>query len=373
MNKLNKNLLLFFLSASVFLLSAELILECYDYLKVRAEGKQHQPYYSFSCYTSDGKQINKLRGYLKLVLNPFSGYTHLPNQVTPYFSINSQGFRAKKEYQAKTGQKRIIVVGGSTAFGTGLLRDEDTFCAQLEKLLPDSEVINAAVIGYHSGQEMVYLLTDLIDLKPDLIIALDGANDAYRTEEAKAINAIGVSGFRKVESQLRESYILTESNFIVRLSSLYKVFFPRLVELAGRTIRRIKKVTHKSVAVTYMDDYDENDLITASRAYAKNISKMSMIARASNCKFICLFQPTQLSSGTRRINSGKIPYDIFRSEAKKYFQEKNILYADLNEYGARILKEFYMDDGHLDAKGNLVLAEVTCEIIKNKRLLEAHN
>ena len=36
------------------------------------------------------------------------------------------------------------------------------------------EVINAAVIGHGSGQELTYLLTELVDLHPDVVIALDG-------------------------------------------------------------------------------------------------------------------------------------------------------------------------------------------------------
>ena len=50
------------------------------------------------------------------------------------------------------GRKRIVLVGGSAAFGTGLNSDSETFAHQLEKELESVEVINAAVIGHKSGQ-----------------------------------------------------------------------------------------------------------------------------------------------------------------------------------------------------------------------------
>ncbi|MBS0169536.1 MAG: hypothetical protein JSR62_04215 [Nitrospira sp.] len=67
-------------------------------------------------------------------------------------------------------------MGGSTAFGTGLESDRESVASQLAQLL-NVEVINAAVIGHGSGQELAYLLSELVNLQPDVVIALDGWND----------------------------------------------------------------------------------------------------------------------------------------------------------------------------------------------------
>src|SRR5215475_5923126 len=138
--------------------------------------KQVRPYYWSSFHTHDGIALGTRSGPLKLALHPFVGYSNLPNQKTPHFSNNNLGFRGGDIRQDETTKKRIIVVGGSTAFGTGLENDDETFEQHLEYLL-NAEVINAAVIGHASGQELVYLLTELVDLQPDLVITLNGWND----------------------------------------------------------------------------------------------------------------------------------------------------------------------------------------------------
>src|SRR4029450_7822498 len=126
--------------------------------------EQVRPYYWWTFHTHDGIPIGRSSGPLKLALHPFAGYANLPNQKTPHFSINNLGFRGGDIRKDEKTQKRIIVVGGSTAFGTGLQHDAETFAQHLEHLL-NAEVINAAVIGHGSGQELVYLLTDLVDLQ----------------------------------------------------------------------------------------------------------------------------------------------------------------------------------------------------------------
>jgi hypothetical protein len=50
-----------------------------------------------------------------------------------------------------SARKRIMLLGGSTAFGTGLNSDAERFGNRLGELL-NVEVLNAAAIGYGSGQ-----------------------------------------------------------------------------------------------------------------------------------------------------------------------------------------------------------------------------
>jgi hypothetical protein len=117
----------------------------HDRRKVEAKwSKQVRPYYWPSLQTHDGIALGTRFGPLKLVLHPFVSYANLPNQKTPHFSINSLGFRGGDIRKDEKTKKRIIVVGGSTAFGTGLQYDDETLARRLEYLL-DAEVINAAV------------------------------------------------------------------------------------------------------------------------------------------------------------------------------------------------------------------------------------
>jgi len=107
----------------------------HDRRKVEAKwSKQVRPYYWPSLQTHDGIALGTRFGPLKLVLHPFVSYANLPNQKTPHFSINSLGFRGGDIRKDEKTKKRIIVVGGSTAFGTGLQYDDETFARRLEYL-----------------------------------------------------------------------------------------------------------------------------------------------------------------------------------------------------------------------------------------------
>ena len=70
-----------------------------------------------------------------------------------------------------------MVVVASAAFGTGVKGDGETLQAVLEQLNDSYEVINAGVPGFLSGQELTYVVTELADYEPDIIIAYNGFND----------------------------------------------------------------------------------------------------------------------------------------------------------------------------------------------------
>ena len=101
------------------------------------------------------------------------------------YSTNSQGLRGK-EFSGKKPLNtfRIIVLGGSAAFGIGASSDEASLCSQLEKILNGAntgreiEVINAACIGYTSSQELIMYQFIMCEYEPDLVIVFDGFNDS---------------------------------------------------------------------------------------------------------------------------------------------------------------------------------------------------
>lgn len=145
------------------------------------------------------------------------GYQLLSNQKTPYWQINAQGFRdqAPLPLAKPKNEIRIFLLGGSTAFGQGTPKNEETIAHHLETMLqqrvanqtkspqtfrpdvfpffkPDRErlsklaakirpgqyrVINAAVPGYSSGNELAQLALEILPYQPDVIIVLDGYSD----------------------------------------------------------------------------------------------------------------------------------------------------------------------------------------------------
>ena len=145
------------------------------------------------------------------------GYKLLGDIESPYWQINSQGFRDSEPLPVDKpeGEVRIFLLGSSTAFGYGSSSNQTTISEFLEtrlqkrlqqqqgspqlykpdvlpldgtaraealkkpsKLKPGNyRVINAAVPGYASGNQLAQLALQIIKYKPDLILILNGYED----------------------------------------------------------------------------------------------------------------------------------------------------------------------------------------------------
>ena len=76
--------------------------------------------------------------------------TIIPNQHFTTININNEGFRGDEINISKTNNEyRIIMIGGSTVFGSGLSNDEQTIPYELNKIFNkkymEVEVINAGI------------------------------------------------------------------------------------------------------------------------------------------------------------------------------------------------------------------------------------
>lgn len=112
----------------------------------------------------------------------------LPARGGPFFGVisNRQGLREDHEIGARELKEiRILFLGDSCTFGYGLSY-RDSFVHQTEVLLRNAfpgnrvECINAGVPGYTLFQGWRYLVTRGPALRPDLVVACFGVNDAAR-------------------------------------------------------------------------------------------------------------------------------------------------------------------------------------------------
>jgi lysophospholipase L1-like esterase len=100
-----------------------------------------------------------------------------------FVTVNSNGFRGRETAIPKPpGRFRVVLVGDSVTFGWGVA-DDETFGARLEKLLHDQwsgaeiDVVNLAVGGYDTRQEVTLLERNLERLEPDLVLVGFYSND----------------------------------------------------------------------------------------------------------------------------------------------------------------------------------------------------
>lgn len=157
------------------------------------------------------------QGQLQAVRSPLMGYQLVPQQQNPYWSINPQGFRDEEPISPDkaANEMRIFVLGGSMAFGQLSSSNQTTLASHLETLLnnqvkdqqakpgsyqpatlpytadevakvlqrpariPERQyrVVNAAVPGYASGNDLAMLSQQVAAYKPDVVILLNSYED----------------------------------------------------------------------------------------------------------------------------------------------------------------------------------------------------
>ncbi|MGE0708593.1 MAG: hypothetical protein AB7N76_22800 [Planctomycetota bacterium] len=127
---------------------------------------------------------------------PYRGHGFVPEAkpAENRFSATTEagGRRGPDLPRKPPGELRVLLLGGSTVLGDGS-RDAQTPAECLQRLL-DAElaarprpgiararVINGGQGWYVTTQELVYLVTELALLEPDVILCVDGYNDAHHS------------------------------------------------------------------------------------------------------------------------------------------------------------------------------------------------
>lgn len=145
---------------------------------------------------ASNKQYKKIREMLisknnqqtisKYIQVPY--LTYIPN--TGYvrdglIQHNQSGYRGEEVPLKKNKKFRVLCLGGSTTYGTGVSNPKETYPAQLKELLESNkkfpqgvEVINAGVEAATSAEELIYYNLKFRYYQPDLVIIHSGGNDA---------------------------------------------------------------------------------------------------------------------------------------------------------------------------------------------------
>ncbi|MEM7306462.1 MAG: GDSL-type esterase/lipase family protein [Planctomycetota bacterium] len=286
------------------------------------------------------------------------------------FHINSLGFRGP-EYAAEKPADvyRILCLGGSTTYGTGVSSDEATYPGQLEAMLNlvaaegrKYEVWNCGVSGYNSAESLINLQLRLLQYDPDAIVIYHAANDA---------RPIQARGFRPDYAHVRRSWVASEisglERFLLRSWRTYAwltrgtdseeqlgalasyVFVPNFKDLhvpAGQA------VPDRGVAAFLTN---VRNMVAVARA-AGVVPVLSTFATCSECQ---LPQDEDFLATVHRINQG---LQALASD----------LDAPLIDVAARLsdLPEMYEDWMHFNDEGSRAHARVVVKAAKDAGLFE---
>jgi hypothetical protein len=127
---------------------------------------------------------------------PFLGWLGAPNVRLSTVETNAQGFRDRTIEPRKDDEYRILITGGSFAWGVGASCSAMSVAGQLEGSLNQRgserlyRVMSGAFLNWSSRHEYV-VVTELFDgFDPDLVISLSGYNDMVSLSKGAEIDAL---------------------------------------------------------------------------------------------------------------------------------------------------------------------------------------
>jgi len=242
---------------------------------------------SFRSVTHDGRPYTDENGAIALATDPCLVFRNVAGQDGEVVTINEDGFRGTSWRRDKPeGTRRVIVLGGSAAFGVGATGDDRVLAPQLERRLDAVararglrvEVWNAGVIGYDSTQELVLLATRLIDRAPDVVVLLDGWNDFHQS----------ASGPDRDQALLHPKFLQNDALLVRRTRPGVELLrglalFRAFEAMAGRARRR------SAPRGEYGDYFDHTE--GALPIFERNLRAMVRLARAYGVTAVLAPQP----------------------------------------------------------------------------------
>ncbi|MEM3122317.1 MAG: SGNH/GDSL hydrolase family protein [Candidatus Pacearchaeota archaeon] len=249
---------------------------------------------------------------------------------------NSFGIR-DKEYSLEKPKNiiRIIGLGDSVTFGA-YIEEKDTFLNVLEEKLNENgnyEVINFALSGYNTEQNLAVLKHKAIKFNPDIVLLVFVYNDFEEPTNP-----------------------IAEDSFIQKLRNLMRhVYTVRLAYW------NYIKLTEESKIETEYSKLDE----TRKQITFDSMKKMAEISKKNNVKFVVLIWP-HLPVWQNDFYQG-YKKDIIKlaEESKFYVIEMDDIWQGYNEEELIVPKE-----GHPNALANRIVGEKLYESFLNQGIIE---
>jgi lysophospholipase L1-like esterase len=327
---------------------------------------------------------NLSAGQLQAIRDPLLGYQLAPEQKSPYWTINAQGFRETEPLPTlkAPNEVRLFVMGGSMAFGQYSSSNQATLAHQLETLLnnqvktqqanpnqfqpailpytadevakvmqrperiPERQyrVVNAAVPGYTSGNDLALLMQQVAAYSPDYVVLLNSHEDLMLPSIQSGADVPGLddllAGKRESKFQMGET-VQGWANQLYAVRGLQYLFqIPKAEDQA------VAAVTTESLSEAIPKDATE--LAARVKRYQNNLAQMVRWSAASRKRILVGIQP-ELSS----------------REAAKLPPTEQAILAKLGEGYSQRMQEGYTK--------LVAAAKQTTQTTANAKLLDLHS
>jgi hypothetical protein len=425
-----KSLSWYLLGAGIVLILVELLLRIF--VGISGNGKKFDAYrgeppeitaYNLQFVDNNKKPLSGFANVGSLLAQKSSatGYKLLGNQKNERWQINEQGFRDTKAVPlAKPANEfRIFIVGGSTAFGQWNANNTATISSKLESRLnsrvkqqkqspekyrPDLlpaygpelfkalnlpikikdyqyRVINAAVPGYTSGNELPEVLLQILNYKPDLLVVVNGYGDLMLPSDKNQTEIPHIEDFLNNAPGHFLAYL--GNGTLQSLQSTYMVkAFQSWIFKPKPSANETSLLLSPNNSLINSLPQDDAELKRRINRYYQNTQKLVTFCAQGGIPLIIGFQPEITGNKNKKLDpseqkvidelgqeyvqkiAGTYPkfLDSLKPLEKKFPQNVNIL----NFYNTTDLPApSFIDAVHLTDKGNGAIAEKLYNKISN--------
>lgn len=314
----------------------------------------------------------------------FSSHPYLPfllrnGHASPNgrFTNNSYGFRGKEfEVDKPAGVFRIVAIGASTTYGV-VNSDQDTYPAQLERMIRDSgyenvEVLNAGVTGYTSTETFINYYLRVLNLSPDMVIFYQARNDVF----PQAFNGYqpDFRHYRQLDYSFGKTNYLHK--YLFRASHLFMYLATRRDGLFGWSKRDENphygtvRFENRPTSSELFENLANNRVLDV---YRKNVESIILLSKQSANARVVLstyaFREEKYNSGIIGRDEAILPAiggqidklnDIVREIAVKH----QLILVDTAVELAPRLDDYLIDDCHFNDEGQQARAALIFDHIK---------
>ncbi len=333
----------------------------------------------FLIYASSNMMENR---FTQPVIIPhfYLGYENTPNYDNGVNRHNSLGFRGKEILKDKSDSTfRIVCIGGSTTYSTGVDDYKQSYPFLLEKALNEygvkAEVINAGVRGYNSLQSYINYITKVEDLNPDMLLVYHAVNDIWtRTVWPPEAYKADQSGSYTVQTSHKSKAIRSLS--IVRVPLIFAgIFRPEgnwnsviKIQATNHSVELEKQLDNETYPLGIFENVPLDSMLKTNKPifFCRNIEKLVRDAKTNGTQVV-------LSTFTYSKTHPEYMAELKLEPLKNGIAEHNEIIRTLSqEYNLPLLdlentlipKNEWLTDGmHFNAEGNQMRAKKITEFL----------
>jgi lysophospholipase L1-like esterase len=272
---------------------------------------------------------------------------------------NSLGFIGPEIPNKEKDALRILILGDSITVGT-YISAKNRYTALLEEILNkrinrNIEVINGAVSGYNTWQEVAMLKARGLKVRPDVVIVGICLNDFVKTIPVQYLGIFG----RLIPVNINDGSKARYLDFLYQRSSLYRIIYDKLSIL-------LRDLKNKDKYNKYLRDYNFSISQEEWILWRSSLKEMHDLCSRNRIKLVFAIFPLHVQLVQKKMHSYE-PLTEFMKNNEFYFIDLIETFKMHYQNGESIYLE--RDIIHPNELGHKVTADALAQYLIENEIL----